>query len=158
MNVRELDSSEWPLLRDMRLGALRDTPDAYGAGLEHETQMDEEGYSSLFNASAWFIAEDNGSKAGLAGGTPSWDGIRSERDGTFVWVATTSRGSEVGSHLIKAVEDWAVGDDAVTVAFWATERSGARNFYERLGYREDRSMPLLRDSSISAYKFVRRVR
>ena len=58
--ARKLDPGEWELLRDLRLRALRDSPEAFAQSLEHARGLapaDWQERASASDTRAWFIEQ-----------------------------------------------------------------------------------------------------
>lgn len=94
--------ADWRRVRQIRLSALRDTPDAFGSTFEDESQRPSEWWIDRLQSSGavTFIADDP-SDAGIAVLGP----YRSPPDcGLFaVWVAPEHRGRGVGDALVASV-------------------------------------------------------
>lgn len=86
---------------------------------------------------ATFVADVDGSVAGMAGGAL---GLYYEKDGIYsrlvvLVVASGARGLGVGARLVEAVETWASGRGAREVVVNSgLHRGEAHAFYERRGY------------------------
>jgi GNAT superfamily N-acetyltransferase len=114
--VRRLRAGEADLLRDLRLGALRDAPMAFGSTLAREEAYESEQWerwaadSARGERQAVFVAEP---AAGMASGV-----IDDDDPGLAhlyaMWVAPHARGTGAGRALVEAV------------IAWATERGAAR--------------------------------
>ena len=107
MRVDRLTSEDWQRLREIRLQALKDTPDAFGRTLEEEAAFEQSDWQRrLTSESANFIAVIDGIDSGLVGGA-KWRG----RDGVAglfsMWVAPHARSRGVGAALVGSVIDWA---------------------------------------------------
>lgn len=140
MRVRRIAADEGRLLRELRVAALREAPEAFGESLAEAEASDAAEYAERARAGsagdrrAWFVAED--------GAPPSPIGLvlgRRRPPATCLvfsmWVAPTARGQGVGRALLEAVEDWAAGSGARHVVLWVFRaNSGALAFYRRLGF------------------------
>jgi ribosomal protein S18 acetylase RimI-like enzyme len=136
VSVREATTEEWHLLRDIRLAALRDAPDAFGSSYAEQAGFREADWRSRISRGGTFFAfipEVNGTEpAGL---------VRAlhEMPGTVqlisLWVRPQARGRGVGGALVRAVVDWASAREAASVHLWLTEANfRARALYERCGF------------------------
>jgi ribosomal protein S18 acetylase RimI-like enzyme len=138
--VRRIRADEAALLRELRLRALADSPDAFGSTLERETAFDdatwEERAASGATAgeTATFIVEARSGAAGML--MVSLDGERPDRAKLFgLWVDPASRGAGLGAALMRTAEAWARERAAGVVTLWVVEsNSSAIGLYERLGY------------------------
>jgi GNAT superfamily N-acetyltransferase len=148
--VRRLGPDEWPLLRTVRLRALRDVPFAFGSTYEEESIRPDDWWETSTATLAWFVAEttgggrgpqgggepgEEGDVVGLAAGWPGSDpGACPEV--ISMWVAERWRGTGVGDALLSAVIDWAVSEAAAALCLGVAEGNDrARRFYERAGFR-----------------------
>lgn len=138
--VRQFSRGEWRVYRDVRLRALADSPDAFGAVLAEEAdRLDAEwarrlaaGVDSATDLPV--LAEVQGEAIGLA-----WARIDPSRLDVAVlyqmWVAPTHRGLGAGRSLLRAVIAWARERNAsvLDLAVTCGDRP-ARRLYERAGF------------------------
>lgn len=95
VSVRATGPGDWELVRDVRLAALRDAPDAFASTYEREAAYTEEQWRGWFSDRfAMFLAhlEDRAKPAGLAGVFDRDDGA----DLVSMWVRPDARGRGVG--------------------------------------------------------------
>ena len=131
--VRATETADWQALRDIRLLALLDAPDAFSSTYARE---------SAFGAGEWqqravrdgsfiaFIPEV--SPAGLAGG---YQAVPGTVELIAMFVRPQARGRGVGAALIDTIIGWAQARDATSVHLWVTETNKpARALYERCGF------------------------
>jgi GNAT superfamily N-acetyltransferase len=150
VEVRRIRPDEWALLRDMRLRALRDAPQAFGQTHEHAAAEPElEWRSNARAASAgdrrvWFIARSDGDAGSDAAAAQPIDmgmvqARRRPPDDCLVfsmWVAPEARHGGVGRALIDAAAGWARSWGGRRIVLWVTGVNGdALRFYERIGFR-----------------------
>jgi GNAT superfamily N-acetyltransferase len=134
--VRETATDDWPALREIRLAALQDAPDAFASAYASEETLDEAAWRARIARGGSFLAyvpEISASEpVGLAGGyepEPGTVGLIS------MWVRPQARGHGVGEALIAAVLDWARARSARSVHLWVTEANKpARRLYVRCGF------------------------
>ncbi len=134
--VRATTAADWPALRDIRLQALRDAPDAFGSTYARESAFDESAWQQRATRDGSFIAfipEASASgAAGLAGGFQEAPGVV---ELVSMFVRAQARGRGVGEALIDAVVGWARARNASSVHLWVTETNKpARRLYERRGF------------------------
>jgi ribosomal protein S18 acetylase RimI-like enzyme len=138
--VRRFAPDEWRMYRDLRLSALRDSPDAFGSTLAREAERSDDEWSSRLARGAAsvhelpLVAERDGEPAGLA-----WMRIEElEPDVAHLyqmWVAPTHRRFGVGKMLIEAAIQWARAAHAQQVALDVTcENASAVRLYSRAGF------------------------
>jgi ribosomal protein S18 acetylase RimI-like enzyme len=135
--VRETAMDDWPALREIRLAALLDAPDAFASTYAREETLDEAAWRARIARGGSFLAYvpeiSVAEPVGLAGGyeaEPGTVGLIS------MWVRPQARGRGVGEALITAVLGWAQARQARSVHLWVTETNkAARGLYERCGFK-----------------------
>jgi GNAT superfamily N-acetyltransferase len=134
VSVRTVAGGDWELMRDVRLAALQDAPDAFGSTYAREALFTEEQWRGRINArSVTFFAYVTGigEPAGLAGVYVD-DGVA---DLVSMWVRPAARGRGVGGALVSATADWAKDRGHGALYLWVTEANApARRLYERYGF------------------------
>jgi GNAT superfamily N-acetyltransferase len=133
VEVRRFAPDQWQLLRELRLRALCDDPDAFASTHAREIEFDEQIWRSRTARMAYAIRD--GAPAGLVGAMPD------EETGTTVliamWVASEHRGAGVGDALVAWVCAAARSNGHRRVGLWyADGNDPARRLYERLGFVE----------------------
>lgn len=106
VEVRPLEASEWRLLRELRLRALRDAPDAFGpTAADAETRTDEwwqDGAARLAHPKArLLVAEEGGRGVGLISAVATGDVGHLGA----MWVDPRVRGTGLGRRLFAAACD-----------------------------------------------------
>ena len=102
MLIKRMRSEDWSRVREIRLRALRDTPDAFGSTAEREEQFTEADWRGRLESGATFLALAGERGLGMAVCSPYHD--REGAAGLFgMWVAAETRGQGVGRQLIEAV-------------------------------------------------------
>ena len=108
-SIEHLVPENWQRFREVRLRALADAPDAFGATLAETQARPLSHWRDRLGdtASATFLAcNANGDDVGLVVGS-RWNGIV-ETVGLFsMWVAPNARGRGIGGALVDAVIAWA---------------------------------------------------
>ena len=104
MRVRPVREGEGDRLRELRLRALADAPDAFVATVERDAARPARQWADLAAGGAVFVAEREAEWAGLAGVRPAGE---DSADVWGMWVAPEHRGAGVGRALIDAVAAWA---------------------------------------------------
>jgi ribosomal protein S18 acetylase RimI-like enzyme len=141
--LRETTPDDWQVRREVRLAALRDSPDAFYTTYEQSRTRDETAWRNwpALGRGAIFVAWLDGEPVGIVGIGPQWD----NETGTHVdngiadlfamWVAPAARGTGVADELIRAAIEWAraAGTDAVELEV-AGGNDRARSVYERHGF------------------------
>ena len=130
--VRATTTTDWQALREIRLQALRDAPDAFASTYAKEAAFGEDEWHRRATRDGSFIAFlPEVAPAGLGGGYLAAPEVV-ELIGMFV--RPQARGRGVGEAIIDAVVGWARAQDASTVHLWVTETNNARMLYERCGF------------------------
>jgi len=143
--VRRITPADGSLLRDVRLRALQDAPQAFASTYADEvgrprSEWDERVASASAGADRFTALALVGEQCvGLAGGFRNDDdGHHADIDLVSMWVEAAYRGSGVAEQLVDAVLDWARDEaQAQVVGLWVTRGNGrAQRFYEREGFVE----------------------
>jgi RimJ/RimL family protein N-acetyltransferase len=146
IEVRRLTTADRDILREMRLRALTDSPEAFNSTATAEREQTPEDWDARLRATAFFVAFDDELPIGLVGGQPD-----TETDWVLLsmWVAPEARGLGLADRLVAAVYEAA--------AEWGARRVGlrvvvgnvrAQRAYERLGFLPDGDpLPLSWDPS-----------
>jgi GNAT superfamily N-acetyltransferase len=154
--LRTLAPEEWGLYRDLRLAALRDSPDAFGSTLEREEAFAPEIWRTRLEDAARLaldlplMAFDGGRPVGLL-----WAKVDADDHGVVnlfqMWVDPGCRGRGVGLALLGRALSWAAdkGASAVHLAVTAGD-SPARRLYEREGFVTVSEEPLRPGSLLTA--------
>lgn len=131
IDVRRLDAREWPVLRDVRLAALRTDPDAFESTVDDEASLDEAAWLARLDRRG--IAFLEGAPAGIVGWAWSDDGAAAELIG--MWVDPSARGIGVADALMVFVKDVVRGTGRTLDLAVRADNPRARRFYERSGFR-----------------------
>jgi RimJ/RimL family protein N-acetyltransferase len=135
---------DWELLRDVRLRALSEDPDAFLATHAQESAFANEQWQARASQSngASFIVEGAGGAEGLA------TGIVGTEPATVIlvgmWVAPALRGGGAAGELVAQVVEWARarGSERVCLSVEGQNLRAAR-LYERCGFTETNDPPNL---------------
>ncbi|MGI8713077.1 MAG: GNAT family N-acetyltransferase [Solirubrobacteraceae bacterium] len=164
ITVRAVRAGEQTPLRELRLRAIGEAPEAFGGTLAEELTRPDEAWSELAEGTG-----PDGSEVGLyvVIDAERWIGMAAgrwfERSRGIVqlwgmWVEPGRRGERIGERLVDAVRGWAAGRDARFLRLGVIEDSPAIRFYERLGFVDTgERKPLQRDPSITAVYMARPV-
>jgi ribosomal protein S18 acetylase RimI-like enzyme len=141
--VRRADPDDWALVRDLRLAALADTPDAFASTLAREEGRTEAEWRSRVALIPWFLAWQAGRPAGLVAIFPvtqdSPEGPVhpvAEWHLVSMWVPPGVRGGGVADLLVRAVLAHVRAAGAERVTLWvAAGNARAAAFYRRMGFR-----------------------
>ena len=132
--VRATALDDWRAMRDIRLQALRDAPDAFGSTHAREVAFAPAEWHRRATRDGSFFAFIPGltEPAGLAGGYEEEPGVT---ELVSMFVRPQARGHGVGEALIDAVAAWAKDQGATSVHLWVTDTNKpAIRLYERCGF------------------------
>jgi GNAT superfamily N-acetyltransferase len=134
--VREITPDDWPVLRDIRLTALADAPDAFASNYAREAAYGEADWRRWIARSGTFLGYlpqvSTSEPAGLTGGYAQPSG---PAELISMYVRRQARGRGLGEALIAAVAGWARPRNAPSLHLWVNETNkNARLLYERCGF------------------------
>lgn len=143
VTVRRVRADEGPRLKQVRLAALADTPEAFSARHADEAAFDDAVWDERAargaaddTGSATFLLEaaPEGPPLGIAvGHRPGPDPSRVEL--VSMWVDPGARRGGGGAGLVEAVAAWAAATGASALDLWVMRgNGGAQAFYERIGF------------------------
>jgi len=135
VHVRRAAIGDEPTLRELRLQAMADAPDAFGSTYERELARTVDDWRRWLSPGATFILEHGGEARGLVACA------QDTTDATVVQlmamcVAPAARGTGAADALVSQVVAWADAHAARIVRLQVVEINGrARRLYERHGFR-----------------------
>jgi ribosomal protein S18 acetylase RimI-like enzyme len=139
VEVRRLRPDEGPRLKEVRLAALKDSPDAFWTKLaEAELYPDEEweraARAAAKDEEAILIAEEGDRFIGMVGLFPD-KAVEGAAHIWGMWVAPEYRGRKIGAALLDAAMDVAAGMSATSVRLEVvTTNESAKLLYEDRGF------------------------
>jgi GNAT superfamily N-acetyltransferase len=148
--VRRTVEDDFKILREIRLAALSNEPDAYGSTLEESVRRSEDQWRD--SAANWnqFLAIDDGRAVGMASGG-RFPPFPEARWLYGMYVDPTHRGTGIARELVHAVADWARGEGVRTLGLHVTESiPRARAFYAKVGFTDTGLRePMVRDNELT---------
>lgn len=135
MNVRRAILGDEPVLRALRLEALKDNPEAFGSTYAREEARTTAEWQRWLAPGVTLILEETGAPRGLVGGTPD------REDPAVVhlqamWVHPLLRGTGAADALVKALLAWASERGARRVQLMVvSSNERAQGLYARHGFR-----------------------
>jgi ribosomal protein S18 acetylase RimI-like enzyme len=142
--MREIDTGDWQLMRDVRLAALSEAPYAFGSTYAQEAAFTEERWRArISERSVTFFAQaepaGTSDQAGEQGAAPAGLAGVYVEDGqaelVSMWVRPSAHGLGVGEALVEAAAAWAKARDYPALFLWVTESNGAASrLYQRCGF------------------------
>ncbi|HVB52190.1 MAG TPA: GNAT family N-acetyltransferase [Acidimicrobiales bacterium] len=132
--VRRTLSDDWSELRDIRLEALRDTPDAFGSTYEEALAFSDDEWRTFAQKRCFYLAERDARVVGMISG-----GLNDAHPGTHwmygMFVTPLERGTGTAQRLVSEVDDWARGEGASELFLHVGSTvARARAFYLKLGF------------------------
>jgi GNAT superfamily N-acetyltransferase len=132
--VRRAVVGDEAILRELRLQAMLDSPEAFGSNYERELQRTEADWRRWLFPGATFILEVGGLSRGIVACA------HDEVDELVVnlmamWLAPSHRGTGASEQLVSAVVAWAKSESARCVRLHVIKSNDpARRLYERCGF------------------------
>jgi ribosomal protein S18 acetylase RimI-like enzyme len=149
MDVRRIRRHEGPKLRELRLRALAEAPQAFGSTLAEEQAKppvhweERARIASAGESTVLFVAEEDHRWYGLVGSFVHRDHPRVTRL-VSMWVDPSRRRSGIGTALVDEVIRWSHDRGAACIQLWVTESNEpAQALYARSGFaRTNQTKPL----------------
>lgn len=137
IELKVLTVDDWPLWRELRLGALGEAPYAYGSQLadwQGDGDRPERWRARLAIPGSYNLAAlIDDQPVGIASGVPA--DVPGEIEVISVWVSPVGRGRGVGDRLINAITEWASDQGAHVVHLAVTDgNEQATALYRRNGF------------------------
>jgi ribosomal protein S18 acetylase RimI-like enzyme len=134
LRLQLLAPADWKLLRDVRLEALLDSPDAFMSSHACESQRGESEWRGLFDAATWMVACDAEKIIGLATSVGEPGGCAT-RHVESVWVAPPYRRRGVCRALLRTLAEMDRRTGVTDLLLWVLEDNhDAQLAYEALGF------------------------
>ena len=149
-HLRRLTPDDWAVLRDVRLRALADSPDAFGSTLEREEPFDEKEWRRRCVRPVW-VAEVDGRPVAMAGAF-STDGVLQVWG---MWTDPDHRGRGLAHALLDVLVGRAVDEDRPVALHVNTTNAGARAFYDGYGFVGTGELEPLRPGSEQRIELMR---
>lgn len=135
LRVRRAVLGDESILRDVRLQALTEAPEAFGSTYEREVDRTKSDWQRWLSPGVTFILDGPEGACGIIAG------VADATDPAIVhllamWVHPAIRGSGAADELVAAVLAWAKSEGARLVRLNVMQpNQRARRFYERCGFR-----------------------
>ncbi|MCC2308486.1 GNAT family N-acetyltransferase [Cellulomonas chengniuliangii] len=157
VRVEQLSEDEWEVLRDIRLRALWQSPQAFGASLARDQRFQESHWRMRLRSSHWFVARTASEVApvGLVCMITEPGSPVDDRHVVSLWVDPGYRSQGIGGALLRRVADEAVGTGATTLSLWVVDDNDAAcALYTGFGFvPTGASQPHPRDPARSEVRF-----
>lgn len=136
ITVRPLGEEDWKQYKEIRLTALRESPDAFVASWAEEEALDEHVWRDRMRRSRRLIAEREGSAVGIV--SLGQGGPENDHTGELfgLWVAPEARGTGVAWKLVEEGAAQALRDGHRLLGYWVgTDNGRAVAFASSFGFR-----------------------
>ncbi len=148
--VRRLTPDDWEVLRDIRLRALADSPDAFGSTYEREAGFDEKDWRRRSVRPVLVVMRERRPVA--MAGVFTDDGVVRVWG---MWTDPEHRGRGHARALLDALLGEAVAEGRPVALHVNTENAGARAVYERYGFVGTGELEPLRPGSDQRIELMR---
>jgi ribosomal protein S18 acetylase RimI-like enzyme len=143
-DIKLLVPDEWPLLRDIRLAALRDSPHAFLSSYQAEQAFDELRWRAEFDRGEWTVSIQDDQPAGIVGCTREPGKPAYECYLEYIWVAPLWRNKGVAHNMLAVVLERLRKSGVRTAYLWVLDGNDAAvRLYKGVGFiSSDRRQPL----------------
>jgi ribosomal protein S18 acetylase RimI-like enzyme len=145
----------------VRLGALQDTPSAFGSTYAKESRLSDAEWDQRVaqwhgDRSICYLAWEGDRACGIAASFLDLEDV-TKAHLVSMWVAPPQRRCGVGRLLVDGIIDWASARRAKTLRLTVTSNNeAATRFYERLGFvKTGKTEPYPNDPALVEYEMVR---
>lgn len=161
--LKPISSESVASFKSVRLGALRDTPSAFGSTYAKESRLSDAEWEQ--RAAQWhgdrsicYLAWDGDQPCGIAASFLDRDDA-TQAHLASVWVPPSHRGRGVGRLLVDGILDWARGRRVEKMCLTVTSNNDvARRFYERLGFaKTGKMLPYPNDPALVEFEMIRSI-
>jgi RimJ/RimL family protein N-acetyltransferase len=130
-----MDEEEWIVLREMRLAALHESPQAFLSSHSEELTFEEQKWRAEFGRGEWTVEIRNDEPIALVGVTREHGTPPGECYLEYMWVSPGFRRRGVATDLIKNVLRQLLNRGFVTIWLWVLDgNEPARRLYEKCGF------------------------
>jgi len=146
-DIKLLVPDEWLRLRDIRLSALRESPDAFLSTYEQEQDYSERQWRAEFARGDWNVGLIEGRPVSLLGVTRESSTPEQECYLEYLWVSPECRRSGVARTMLTAIIERLRTSGMTTVFLWVLDGNEvAVHLYKRVGFtRMNHRQPLPAD-------------
>lgn len=143
-DIRLLTRDEWLTLRDIRLSALRESPEAFLSTYTQERTYGDSRWHAEFARGQWWVGHVDDEAVSLLGTTHEPSTPPHERYLEYMWVASGYRHSGIALQMLNVVLGHLRASGVRTVNLWVLDgNEAARSLYKRVGFvSRNHSQPL----------------
>lgn len=138
VRIRPVGAEDWRALRDLRLRALADAPEAFARTYAEEVALPEESWRRRAAGGpevVTLVAEADGAPGGAGLATVRLEGEPPRGHLLGMWVDPACRGRGVARALLDRAAGWARSRGAGEMVLWVVDRNAAaRRLYLRAGF------------------------
>lgn len=136
IDVRVLREEEWEQYRDVRLRALTESPEAFVADIETETDYDEDLWRARMRRSERLLAEREGEAVGIVSVRDNEDLFENAAEVFGLWVVPQLRGAGIAARLVESAAQTAADGGRTQLVYWVgTDNGRAVAFASSYGFR-----------------------
>jgi ribosomal protein S18 acetylase RimI-like enzyme len=154
VKVRALRGEDWEAFRQVRLAALKESPEAFASTFDAEVDYDEDFWRLRLSRSERLLATDGDEAVGVVSlGQAEEDGV-AELFG--MWVSPARRGTGVAWQLTEAAARHARAAGRRALKLWvSTDNGRAVAFFSSFGFRPtDQRRPMTTDAAVEELAMV----
>jgi ribosomal protein S18 acetylase RimI-like enzyme len=135
ISIRVLQEDDWHSYREVRLAALRESPEAFLATYAEEAEQPEQYWRNCVVQAHRLLALRDGEPVGVAS-VEMIDGAPQSANFYDLWVTPEARNTGVASRLVQIAIDQAIQDGCTNLYYWvSTENGRAIGFAINAGFR-----------------------
>lgn len=137
VRIVRVGEDQWRAVREVRLRALADSPDAFGSALDREQKFTEAHWRMrLRGTPTWLALDEEAVPRGMVSLIQEPGSPIDDRHVVGLWVAPEARRRGIAWTLLDAACDHAVAAGARTVSLWLLDgNTAAGDLYVRAGFR-----------------------
>ena len=133
--IRLLTPDDWVELRNIRLAALQESPEAFLSTYRQEVAYDSDRWRTEFDRGNWYIGICAGAPVSLLGVTRGTSMPVHECYLEYLWVSPEYRRSGIAFGMLTAVLERLRAAAVGTTFVWVIDgNEAARRLYERIGF------------------------
>lgn len=134
-DIKRLAPHQWQLLKEVRLNALHESPDAFLATFEEENQFDDGRWLSEFDRGSWLVGYENGRPISLLGCTRLEKSASAEFYLEYLWVSPECRQRGIAYRMLQHAVERLRADGVTTAYLWILDgNDAAARLYRRAGF------------------------
>jgi ribosomal protein S18 acetylase RimI-like enzyme len=136
LDLELLTPLDWRVVREARLAALLESPQAFTSSYAHESGWEQQEWRQAFNFARWMVAREGEEVIGLAKSVGEAD-VPSARHVESIWVAPTHRRRGVFRDLLHSIVEIERSSGVTDLLLWVLEdNQDAQRAYEALGFEQ----------------------